>query len=43
MLVDAASLPAQFDEWAWFAETRAVDSRAGATHDPDPGTYPFGL
>ena len=39
----AASLPAQFDEWAWFAETHALDATAGATHDRDPGTYPFGL
>jgi protein-L-isoaspartate(D-aspartate) O-methyltransferase len=38
-----ASVSAQFDEWAWFAETSAVDAKAGATEDEDPGTYPFGL
>jgi erythromycin esterase-like protein len=40
----SASLPAQFDEWAWFPETHAVDALpCGATDDPEPGTYPFGL
>jgi erythromycin esterase-like protein len=40
----SASLPAQFDEWAWFPETRAVDAApSDATEDLDPGTYPFGL
>ena len=40
----SASLPAQFDEWAWFPETRAVEAApAAATDDLDPGTYPFGL
>lgn len=38
-----ASVGTQFDEWVWFAETTAVDAKAGATEDEDPGTYPFGL
>jgi protein-L-isoaspartate(D-aspartate) O-methyltransferase len=38
-----ASVGGQFDEWIWFDETSAVDAKAGATEDEDPGTYPFGL
>jgi protein-L-isoaspartate(D-aspartate) O-methyltransferase len=38
-----ASVGRQFDEWIWFEETKAVDAKAGATEDEDPGTYPFGL
>jgi protein-L-isoaspartate(D-aspartate) O-methyltransferase len=39
-----AVLPAQFDEYIWFDETRAVRALgpAGATHGM-PETYPFGL
>lgn len=40
----SASLPAQFDEWAWFPETNSVDAApCAATEDLDPSTYPFGL
>ncbi len=38
-----ASVGRQFDEWIWFEETTAVEAKAGATEDEDPGTYPFGL
>jgi protein-L-isoaspartate(D-aspartate) O-methyltransferase len=39
----AAHLPAQFDEWIWFDESRAVEPLA--THEVAglPVTYPFGL
>ena len=38
-----ANLPAQFDEWAWFDETKAVAAHAEATEDQDPSTFPFAL
>jgi protein-L-isoaspartate(D-aspartate) O-methyltransferase len=38
-----ANLPAQFDEWMWFDETKAVAAHAEATEDQDPSTFPFAL
>ncbi|HSQ00997.1 MAG TPA: protein-L-isoaspartate(D-aspartate) O-methyltransferase [Candidatus Dormibacteraeota bacterium] len=38
-----AVLPAQFDEYIWFDETRAVTPLAGARPHGVPETYPFGL
>jgi protein-L-isoaspartate(D-aspartate) O-methyltransferase len=40
-----ASLPRQFDEYAWFGETRAVDPLAGVERQGRdlPETFPFGL
>ena len=38
-----ASLTGQFDEWAWFDQTHAVDAQSDTTEDQAPGTYPFGL
>ncbi|HEY2388908.1 MAG TPA: protein-L-isoaspartate(D-aspartate) O-methyltransferase [Candidatus Binatia bacterium] len=38
-----AVLPAQFDEYVWFDETRAVTPLATARPHGAPETYPFGL
>jgi protein-L-isoaspartate(D-aspartate) O-methyltransferase len=38
-----AVLPAQFDEYVWFDETRAVTPLAAAPPRGVPDTYPFGL
>ena len=38
-----AVLPAQFDEFVWFDETRAVTALATAEAHGVPETYPFGL
>ncbi|KGQ19679.1 Protein-L-isoaspartate O-methyltransferase [Lysobacter dokdonensis DS-58] len=40
-----AVLPAQFDAWVWFDETRAVRPLGADRHATDavPETYPFGL
>jgi protein-L-isoaspartate(D-aspartate) O-methyltransferase len=38
-----AVLPAQFDEYVWFDETRAVTPLGGAETHGTPETYPFGL
>jgi erythromycin esterase-like protein len=38
-----ASLPAQFDGFAWFDETRAVTPLAMEKHAGVPDTYPFGV
>ena len=38
-----AELPAQFDAWVWFAETRAVTAPADAGLPLEPETYPTGL
>ena len=40
-----AVLPAQFDAYVWFDETRAVEALAatGREEDAVPDTYPFGL
>ena len=39
-----ASLPRQFDEYAWIDETRAVEPlEAAATPDAELETFPFGL
>jgi erythromycin esterase-like protein len=38
-----AVLPAQFDEYVWFDETRAVTPLAGPVTHGLPETYPFGL
>jgi erythromycin esterase-like protein len=39
----SASLPRQFDEYAWFDETRAVTPVTGPAPHGVPDTYPFGL
>jgi protein-L-isoaspartate(D-aspartate) O-methyltransferase len=39
-----AELPAQFDAWCWFDETRAIEPLvAHEPHDGVPDTYPFGV
>jgi erythromycin esterase-like protein len=38
-----ASLPRQFDAWAWFDETRAVEALPTTPRPGVPDTYPFGL
>jgi len=38
-----ASLPRQFDAWAWFDETRAVEALPTTPRPGVPETYPFGL
>jgi protein-L-isoaspartate(D-aspartate) O-methyltransferase len=38
-----ASLPAQFDEYVWFDESRAVTPLAVEPREGMPETYPFGL
>ena len=38
-----ATLPAQFDEYIWIANTTAVDAIGGARTEGDPDTYPFGM
>ena len=38
-----ASLPRQFDAWAWFDETRAVEALPTTPRPGMPETYPFGL
>ena len=39
-----AVLPAQFDAWVWFDETRALEPLvAHESHEGDAETYPFGL
>ena len=38
-----ATLPAQFDEYIWFDETRAVASLDVVSSSGIPDTYPFGL
>lgn len=38
-----ASLPAQFDEYIWFDETRAVEALTKETDDDTLDTFPFGL
>jgi protein-L-isoaspartate(D-aspartate) O-methyltransferase len=38
-----AALPAQFDEYVWFDETRAVDPIPSAHRSGVPETYPFGV
>jgi protein-L-isoaspartate(D-aspartate) O-methyltransferase len=38
-----AALPAQFDEYIWFDETRAVEPLETAKGPGVPETYPFGL
>ena len=38
-----AVLPAQFDEYVWFDETRAVTPLGGHRPARMPETYPFGL
>ncbi|TZF89652.1 erythromycin esterase family protein [Cognatilysobacter lacus] len=37
------SLPAQFDAYVWFDETRAVEAMDGPRSDDVPETYPFGV
>ena len=37
-------LPAQFDAWVWFDDTRALEPLvAHEPHEGDIETYPFGL
>jgi erythromycin esterase-like protein len=38
-----AVLPAQFDEYIWFDETRAVRALAARAREGVPDTYPFGV
>ena len=38
-----AVLPAQFDEYVWFDETRAVQALPAPAHGGVPDTYPFGV
>jgi protein-L-isoaspartate(D-aspartate) O-methyltransferase len=38
-----AILPAQFDEYVWFAETRAVSAVGRVEAHEVPETYPFGV
>jgi protein-L-isoaspartate(D-aspartate) O-methyltransferase len=38
-----ATLPVQFDEYAWFDETHAVRALAAPSSEGVPDTYPFGV
>jgi protein-L-isoaspartate(D-aspartate) O-methyltransferase len=38
-----AVLPAQFDEYVWFDETRAVRALPAPAREGMPDTYPFGV
>jgi erythromycin esterase-like protein len=39
----SASLPMQYDAWAWFDETTAVTPIAGPEREGPEETFPFGL
>ncbi|PWE18939.1 protein-L-isoaspartate O-methyltransferase [Marinicauda salina] len=38
-----ADLPAQFDAWVWFEQTRAVDARPSTPEAGEEETFPFGV